>query len=154
MWRAMGVPRVSPSKTPLMIWTESASLRWVVMRLWPGARRSSSGWMSAGERGRRGGQPSTTAPMAGPWDSPQVVTVNVWPKVLAIAGCQGTLRSPGPPSWLFAALARCARSGPEPRLSLRQCGAGGVHHDVDGGGVVGPAFEGGGALVDEHGEAF
>ena len=30
----------------------------------------------------RGGQPSTTQPIAGPWLSPQVVTRNRWPKVL------------------------------------------------------------------------
>src|SRR5579871_4248954 len=30
----------------------------------------------------RGGQPSTTQPMAGPWLSPQVVTRNRWPKLL------------------------------------------------------------------------
>ena len=30
----------------------------------------------------RGGQPSTTQPIAGPWLSPQVVTRNKWPKLL------------------------------------------------------------------------
>jgi hypothetical protein len=29
-----------------------------------------------------GGHPSTTAPIAGPWDSPQVVTQNILPNVL------------------------------------------------------------------------
>jgi hypothetical protein len=29
-----------------------------------------------------GGQPSITQPMAGPWDSPKVVTVNNFPKLL------------------------------------------------------------------------
>ena len=33
------------------------------------------------ERGRPAGHPSITAPMAGPWDSPQVVTVNNLPNV-------------------------------------------------------------------------
>src|SRR5918999_1790948 len=123
----MGVPRVRPSKTPLRIFTASASRRWVVMRLWPGARRSSSGWMSSSERGRRGGQPSTTAPMAGPWDSPQVVTLKICPKVLPMRLHAGT---------------------------HRQRVAGGVHHDGGGGGLAGPAFEGGGTLVDEHRETF
>ena len=31
-----------------------------------------------------GGQPSTVAPIAGPWLSPQVVTRNRWPKVLKL----------------------------------------------------------------------
>jgi hypothetical protein len=30
----------------------------------------------------RGGQPSTTQPMAGPWLSPKLVKRNIWPKVL------------------------------------------------------------------------
>jgi hypothetical protein len=29
-----------------------------------------------------GGQPSTTQPMAGPWDSPKLVTQNSLPRVL------------------------------------------------------------------------
>src|SRR5262245_25951102 len=62
--------------------TMSDSLRWVTRWLCPGARRSRSGWMSASDSGRRGGPPSITAPMAAPWDSPQVVTRNRWPKVL------------------------------------------------------------------------
>ena len=38
--------------------------------------------MSASDRGRSGGQPSITAPMAAPWDSPHVVTRKSWPNVL------------------------------------------------------------------------
>src|SRR6202165_4488753 len=38
--------------------------------------------MSASLSGMRGGQPSTTQPIAGPWLSPKVVTRNRWPKVL------------------------------------------------------------------------
>ena len=38
--------------------------------------------MSASESERRGGQPSTTQPIAGPWLSPQVVTRKRWPKLL------------------------------------------------------------------------
>src|SRR5712692_8457537 len=38
--------------------------------------------MSASVSGMRGGQPSTTQPIATPWLSPKVVTRNRWPKVL------------------------------------------------------------------------
>src|SRR5579883_1364669 len=38
--------------------------------------------MSASVNGIRGGQPSTTQPIAGPWLSPKVVTRNRWPNVL------------------------------------------------------------------------
>ena len=38
--------------------------------------------MSAGLKGIAGGQPSMTAPRAGPCDSPQVVTENKRPKLL------------------------------------------------------------------------
>src|SRR5262249_34200304 len=38
--------------------------------------------MSAADSGMRGGQPSTTHPIAGPWLSPKVVTRNRWPNVL------------------------------------------------------------------------
>src|SRR5689334_1392319 len=81
----IGVPSVLPSNTPERIWTVSVSLRWVTMALWPGTRRSRSGWMSASESARRGGQPSTTAPMPVPCDSPQVVTRKSWPQVLPTA---------------------------------------------------------------------
>src|SRR5262249_3872231 len=65
--------------------TASDSLRWLVRRLWPGRRRSRSGWMSASDKGRSGGQPSTTTPIAPPWDSPQVVTRNSCPKEFPMA---------------------------------------------------------------------
>ena len=42
--------------------------------------------MSASDSGMRGGQPSTTQPIAGPWLSPQVVTRNRWPKLLCDIG--------------------------------------------------------------------
>src|SRR5215468_895673 len=77
-----GVPVVWPSKMPDRIFTRSDSRRWVVKRDWPGRRRSSQGWMSASDRGMRGGTPSTTQPMAGPWLSPQVVKRKRWPKLL------------------------------------------------------------------------
>src|ERR1700730_8743628 len=38
--------------------------------------------MSASLSAMRGGQPSTTQPIAGPWLSPKVVTLNIWPNVL------------------------------------------------------------------------
>src|SRR4030095_5762063 len=81
----MGVPSVTPSKTPDRICTVSVSLRWVVIALWPGTRRSRSGWMSASDSGKRGGQPSTTAPMPAPCDSPHVVTRKSWPQVFPTA---------------------------------------------------------------------
>src|SRR5947209_915654 len=83
--RLIGVPSVRPSKTPLMMRTVSLSLRWVTSALWPGARRSSSGWISDSESASRGGQPSTTAPIAAPCDSPQVVTRKSCPKVLPMS---------------------------------------------------------------------
>src|SRR3954454_390298 len=62
--------------------TASGSRRWVVKRDWPGRRRSSSAWISASSRGMRGGTPSMTTPIAGPWLSPQVVKRNKFPKLL------------------------------------------------------------------------
>ena len=48
-----------------------------------------------GQREMRGGQPSTTQPIAGPWLSPQVVTRNRWPKVLCDMAARRAL-SPRP----------------------------------------------------------
>src|SRR6266511_2712302 len=56
MRRLIGVPRVCPSKTPDRICTVSDSLRCDTRALCPGARRSRSGWMSASDRGSRGGR--------------------------------------------------------------------------------------------------
>src|SRR5215471_6496944 len=78
---ASGVPSVRPSCMPDRISTWSSSLRWVVIALWPGRRRSSSRWISSTVSGRRGGQPSMTTPTAGPCDSPKVVTRNALPKL-------------------------------------------------------------------------
>ena len=58
--------------------------------------------MSASERGRRGGQPSTTAPMAAPWDSPQVVTRKSWPKVFPMWRDQDSRGIAGPASFAEA----------------------------------------------------
>src|SRR5580698_3137706 len=55
--------------------------------------------MSASLSARRGGQPSTTQPIAGPWLSPQVVTRNRWPKVL----CDMRGEGPRPPVYSPAA---------------------------------------------------
>src|SRR5262245_46392976 len=42
----------------------------------------------------RGGQPSTTQPIAGPWLSPKVVTRNRWPNVLNDMAAPGSRGSP------------------------------------------------------------
>src|SRR6187399_118104 len=81
MRSAMGVPVVLPSYTPERISTLSSSCRCVTCREVPGLRRSRSGWMSASESAIPGGQPSTMQPIAGPWDSPKVVTVKRVPRV-------------------------------------------------------------------------
>src|SRR6266478_4070005 len=78
----MGVPSVWPLNVPERICTVSLSLRGVTILDWPGRRRSRSGWMSASESFRRGGQPSTTTPTPPPCDSPQVVMRKRWPKLL------------------------------------------------------------------------
>src|SRR5712692_8324828 len=62
--------------------TRSSSRRCVVKRDWPGLRLSSQCWMSGSASGKRGGTPSTTTPIAGPWLSPQVVKRNSVPRVL------------------------------------------------------------------------
>ena len=67
-------PLASSAKTPERMRTVSGSRRWVVKRDWPGRRLSIQCWISASEIAMRGGQPSTTQPIAGPWLSPQVVT--------------------------------------------------------------------------------
>src|SRR5271166_3250905 len=92
---AIGVPVVRPSNTPDRMRTWSGSWRCVVKRDWPGRRRSSHGWMSVSDKGKRGGQPSTTQPIAGPWLSPQVVTRNKWPNVLWLIGPASRLLGDG-----------------------------------------------------------
>src|SRR5437588_10948688 len=78
----IGVPVVLPSYTPERISTLSSSWRCVTWRDVPGFLRSRSGWMSASLSTIPGGQPSTTQPIAGPCDSPNVVTVKSVPSVL------------------------------------------------------------------------
>src|SRR6188768_2033123 len=82
MCSAIGVPVVLPSNTPERMRTWSGSWRWVVKREVPGRRLSRKGWISASLSASPGGQPSTTAPSAGPCDSPQVVKRKTRPKVL------------------------------------------------------------------------
>jgi len=64
--RLMGVPVVCPSNTPDRISTLSGSRRLVAWACTPGRRRASSASMSAAPSDNRGGQPSMTAPKAGP----------------------------------------------------------------------------------------
>src|SRR5690606_37042066 len=64
----------------------SPSWRWVTRRLWPGRRRSRSRCTSVTSRPSRGGQPSTTTPTAGPWDSPKVERRKTVPKLLLTDG--------------------------------------------------------------------
>src|ERR1700680_1213569 len=78
----MGVPVVRPSNTPERMRTWAASRRWLTKFEVPVRRRSTSGCRSASLSSSPGGQPSTMQPMAGPWLSPKVVTVNSLPMVL------------------------------------------------------------------------
>src|SRR3990172_7541076 len=75
----MGVPVVLPSNVPDRISTRSCSLRADAEGIWPGLLRLSSFCISLSVRSMPGGQPSTTAPRAGPCDSPHVVTLKTWP---------------------------------------------------------------------------
>lgn len=68
--------------TPERISTISDSSRGVVIRDWPGRRRSRSRWMSVVESERRGGHPSSVTPMPAPCDSPHVEIRKMRPKVL------------------------------------------------------------------------
>ena len=82
--RLIGVPVVLPSNTPERMRTASASRRCVVNLDWPGRRASRKGWIEPSSSFSPGGHPSTTAPSAGPWLSPQVVKRNTRPKVLTL----------------------------------------------------------------------
>src|SRR5688572_11109895 len=84
--RLIGVPVVLPSNVPERILTRSASRRWVVNLLVPGLRASRNGWIASSSSASPGGHPSTTAPSAGPWLSPQVVKRSTRPKVLTLMG--------------------------------------------------------------------
>src|SRR5688572_9370677 len=80
--RPIAVPVVRPSNTPERIFTRSGSWRWLVNCDVPVRLGSRSAWMSASNRPRPGGHPSTIAPIAGPWLSPKVVTQKERPIVL------------------------------------------------------------------------
>src|SRR5215468_7874049 len=61
--------------------------------------------MSASVSGMRGGAPSTTQPIAGPWLSPKVVTRKRWPKVLwdmesRWEACANPIAVADSPSWI------------------------------------------------------
>jgi len=76
----------------------SGSWRCVTKRDWPGRRLSIQTWISASVRGMRGGVPSTTQPIAGPWLSPQLVNRKRVPKLLPAIifdrGCRPPFYSP------------------------------------------------------------
>jgi len=76
----MGVPVVSPSKTPERISTLSASDRGVSIEERPGLRLAISLTKSSSDKGMPEGQPSITVPMPFPCDSPKVVILNAFPK--------------------------------------------------------------------------
>ena len=78
----MLVPVVLPSNTPDKIFTSSSSRLAVVKREVPGLRLSKSPCKSSSDNSNPGGQPSIIPPIAMPWLSPKVVTVNSLPKVL------------------------------------------------------------------------
>ena len=73
---------VTPSNVPESILTLSNSFLWVVYLLWPGLLLSNQGCISASLSPTPGGHPSTVAPIALPWLSPHVVTLNKWPNEL------------------------------------------------------------------------
>src|SRR5216117_2786643 len=105
MRSAIGVPVVLPSYTPERISTLSSSWRCVTWRDVPGFLRSRSGWMSFSLSSIPGGQPSTTQPIAGPCDSPKVVTVKSVPRVLpdmdaSLLHAPPTSRRPANDDWL------------------------------------------------------
>ena len=77
--KEIGVPVVLPSNTPDMICTLSDSFLCVVTLLCPGFRLSRSFCISLSDNLIFGGQPSTTQPIAGPCDSPHVVSRNIFP---------------------------------------------------------------------------
>ena len=84
MTRAIGVPVLTPSKTPLKISTLSSSFRCVSNLLFPGFLLSSSLWINSSSILRPEGTPSTIHPIALPCDSPKVVKLKIFPKVLKL----------------------------------------------------------------------
>ena len=70
--RPMGLPKVSPRRTPERISTRSVSMRWRAPLPYPRWRRASWASICAAASGSPAGHPSTMALSAGPWDSPAV----------------------------------------------------------------------------------
>src|SRR5690606_39274984 len=108
----IAVPVVLPSNVPDRILTRSASRRCVVNLLVPGLRASRNGWIAASLIGSPGGHPSTTAPSAGPWLSPQVVKRKTRPKVFTLMG--GASVAPGRICPHSCSAVRCGSSDIKP----------------------------------------
>ena len=159
----IGVPRVSPSKTPLRIFPWSASSRGVTISLCPGRRRSRSRWTSASVSGMRGGQPSMTTPTPPPWDSPQVEMRKAWPNWLDIKGCRS--KSPPPPAprgkcgeirgkvapFRQDSTLRCRRKSAPTQISIRACS----HFSGSARGRLGPSrFRGSSGSSEFHRSNF
>ena len=70
----IGAPVVTPLRMPLITSGSSVSERWVVRSDEPGARRRI--WMRTASMSMasQAGTPSSTTPIAGPCDSPKIVT--------------------------------------------------------------------------------
>ena len=77
--KEIGVPRVTPLYTPDIILTVSLSFLLVETLSLEGRLLDMSSKKSSSDNSIPAGTPSSTAPMAAPWDSPQVVTVNILP---------------------------------------------------------------------------
>src|SRR5215469_1416891 len=87
--------------------------------------------MSATSSGMRGGQPSTTQPIAAPWLSPKLVKRNIWPKVLndmAVFAVRegGTARPVGGQISRRRSLTAAMTFGHRRAESLKQCAVDGI----------------------------
>src|SRR5258705_416569 len=74
-------PTDSPDLRSLSMYVSSSAMR-DASATKKGLPRARSGWISASESAMPGGQPAITQPIAGPCDSPNVVTVKRVPRVL------------------------------------------------------------------------
>ena len=68
-----GAPVVRLWNNPERMWGWSASFRAVDRALFPGALRARSKRTASKSSSSPEGTPSSTTPMAGPWDSPKIV---------------------------------------------------------------------------------
>ena len=91
---ATGAPVVRPWYTPLRISTRRPRGAATRSGIAGGAALEVAGEVRRRERDP-GGQPSTTQPMAGPCDSPKVVTRRRWPKVFTASPARAQNKSPG-----------------------------------------------------------